>query len=76
MKNASTNRRDFLRKGLLAAAAVTAAPLATEAAPAGETVKMLTPDGKLVTVSKAALDRAPKKKVNNREILEWRQGPE
>lgn len=74
MKDKPTNRRDFLKKGLLAAAAVTA-PLAASAEPVGETVKMLTPDGKLVVVSKAVLDRAPKKKVSNQEILEWRQGP-
>lgn len=72
MKAKSTNRRDFLKKGLLAAAAATAAPLAGEASPSGETVKMLTPDGKLVEVSKAALSKAPKKKVNAKEILEWR----
>jgi hypothetical protein len=71
MKAKTTNRRDFLLKGLFAAAA-TAAPLATKAGGSGETVKMLTPDGKLVEVDKAVLDQAKKKKVSNREILEWR----
>lgn len=74
MNEKATNRRNFLKKSLLAAAAVTAAPLAAQATPTatGETVKMLTPDGKLVEVSKAALSKAPKKKVNSKEILEWR----
>jgi len=72
----STNRRDFLKKGFLAAAAATAVPLAAKAEEPGETVKMLTPDGKLVEVNKSVLARAPKKKVSNKEILEWRQGPE
>lgn len=68
----STNRRDFLKKSLLAAAAVSATPLAAKASGSGETVKMLTPDGKLVEVDKAILAKATKKKVTNREILEWR----
>ncbi|MBL7851104.1 MAG: twin-arginine translocation signal domain-containing protein [Cyclobacteriaceae bacterium] len=76
MKDQPTNRRDFLKKGLLAAAAATGAPLAAQASTSGETVKMLTPDGKLVEVDKAVLAKAPKKKVTNREILEWRKGPE
>lgn len=67
-----TNRRDFLKKGLIAAAAATAVPLAANAEDSGETVKMLTPDGKLVEVNKAVLAKANKKKVTNREILEWR----
>jgi cobalamin biosynthesis protein CbiD len=72
MKKQATSRRDFLRKGLLAAAAATAAPLAAQAEDSGETVKMLTPDGKLVEVNKAVLDKAKKKKVTNQEILAWR----
>jgi hypothetical protein len=76
MKTNATNRRDFLKKGLLAAAAVTGAPLAAQASSSGETVKMLTPDGKLVEVDKAVLAKATKKKVTNKEILEWRKGPE
>ncbi len=72
MKKQATSRRDFLRKGLLAAAAVTAVPLAAQAEDSGETVKMLTPDGKLVEVKKAVLEKAKKKKVTNQEILAWR----
>ena len=72
MKETSSSRRDFLRKSLLAAAAATAAPLAAGTAPKGETVKMLTPDGNLVEVSKAALANAPKKKAKSKDILEWR----
>lgn len=74
MKEQTTNRRDFLRKGLLAAAATTA-PLVMKADAAQETVKMLTPDGKLVEVDKAVLAKASKKKVSNKEILEWRKQP-
>lgn len=72
MKAKTTNRRDFLLKGLLAAAA-SAAPLATSAKGTEETVKMLTPDGRLVVVDKAVLEKVKKKKVSNREILEWRE---
>lgn len=76
MKEKSTSRRDFIRKGLLAAAVATAGPLSTKASPSGETVKMLTPDGKLVEVDKAVLAKASKKKVNNKEILDWRSHKE
>lgn len=76
MKDQSSSRRDFLKKGLLAAAAITATPLATSAAGSGETMKMLTPNGKLVQVDKSVIAKAAKKKVSNKEILEWRKGPE
>ncbi len=72
MNEKTNSRRDFLKKGFLAAAAATAAPLAAKAAPR-EKVKMLTPDGKLVEVDKAVLDKASKKKVSNKEILDWRE---
>lgn len=71
MKEQSSSRRNFLKKGLLAAAAVTAAPLAAQAGE-GEKVKMLTPDGKLVEVDKSVVAKAAKKKVTNQEILDWR----
>ena len=39
-----------------------------------EMIKMLTADGKLVMVDKAALDSAVgKKKTTNKEIMEWRK---
>ena len=40
-----------------------------------EMVKMLTPDGKLVLVEKSVVEKAPKKKVNNKEILDWMENP-
>ena len=40
-----------------------------------EKVKMLTADGKLVEIDKAALDAASKQKVNNKEILQWMKNP-
>jgi hypothetical protein len=40
-----------------------------------EKVKMLTADGKLVEIDKAALDAARKQKVNNKEILKWMKNP-
>ena len=70
-KSNTTNRRDFLKKGLLAAAA-SAAPMMAHSEQPKETVKMLTPDGKLVEVDKAVLTNARKKTVTNQEILEWR----
>ena len=72
MKEKTTSRRDFLRKGLLAAAVASAVPITTQATPSGETVKMLTPDGKLVEVNKSVVAAAAKKKANNTDILEWR----
>ena len=42
----------------------------------GEMVKMLTPDGKLVEVSKAILEAASqKKKSSNKEIYDWMKNP-
>jgi hypothetical protein len=41
-----------------------------------ELVKMLTPDGKLVTVPKSVLTKAEnRKKVNNQDILNWMNNP-
>jgi cobalamin biosynthesis protein CbiD len=72
MNEKPNSRRDFLRKGILAAAVATAAPLVAKAEPVGEKVKMLTPDGKLVEVDKSVLAKASKKRVSNKEILDWR----
>ena len=45
-------------------------------AAAPEMVKMLTPDGKLVSVDKAMLDKAMKnKKASNQEIFDWMKNP-
>ncbi|MFN8242681.1 MAG: hypothetical protein U0X40_01395 [Ferruginibacter sp.] len=41
-----------------------------------EMVKMLTPDGKLVTISKAVLEAASKKKkASNQDIYNWMDNP-
>lgn len=68
------SRRKFLSLGLLGGAALFApdahaqGPLAEE----GETVKMLTPDGKLVEVSKNVLAKAENRnKASNQDILKW-----
>ncbi len=42
----------------------------------GETVKMLTPDGKLVEVPKDILQKALQgKKASNKEIFDWMKNP-
>jgi hypothetical protein len=43
--------------------------------PKREKVKMLTADGKLVEIDKAAFDAASKQKVHNKEILQWMNNP-
>ena len=44
--------------------------------PAAEKVKMLTPDGKLVEVDKAMLDKARQGlKASNADILQWMDQP-
>jgi hypothetical protein len=41
-----------------------------------ETIKMLTPDGKLVEVDKAVFEEAArKKKASNKEIYNWMKNP-
>lgn len=41
-----------------------------------ETVKMLSPDGKLVEVNKALLEKlSTGKKATNKEVYEWMQNP-
>ena len=42
----------------------------------GDMVKMLTPDGKLVEVSKAVLEAASqKKRSSNKDIYDWMKNP-
>lgn len=61
-----TSRRDFLSLFSLTDKK-TAKP---------EMVKMLTPDGKLVEVEKAVLDKMTKnKKATNQEIFDWMKNP-
>ncbi|MFN8250330.1 MAG: hypothetical protein U0V75_00515 [Ferruginibacter sp.] len=42
---------------------------------AGEKVKMLTPDGKLVEVDKSVFEKAEKQKADNKMILDWMKNP-
>ncbi|MBL0307411.1 MAG: hypothetical protein IPQ25_15680 [Chitinophagaceae bacterium] len=65
-KPADKSRRDFLSMFI---------PADKKAATA-ETVKMLTPDGKLVEISKAVLEEVSKKqKATNKEIYNWMNNP-
>ena len=71
-------RRKFLAMGLLGGAGAITQPVqAMVGDPLGEeTVKMLTPDGKLVEVPKSAITRADApKKAANHEILDWVKPP-
>jgi hypothetical protein len=67
------SRRKFLSLGLLAGTGlVTGTAKADVPTESGETVKMLTPDGKLVEVDKRLLKSAGKRqKVSNKDILDW-----
>jgi hypothetical protein len=41
-----------------------------------EQVKMLTPDGKLVTINKSVLDKVSNgKKASNKEVYDWMNNP-
>jgi hypothetical protein len=75
-KKKDNTRRKFLGIGLAVGASLvtdTAVAQVIKEATKGEPVKMLTPDGKLVEVDPDVLARAIRKKVNNKEILEWSQ---
>jgi hypothetical protein len=71
--NSNSNRRKFLTLGLLGGAGLisqkASAMLPKEEE---EKVSMLTPDGKLVEVSKRVLDQIEdRKKAANQDILDW-----
>jgi hypothetical protein len=73
-KKNDLSRRKFLSFGLMAGAWPAAAGKAEaqNLSESGETVKMLTTDGKLVEVDKAALDKAgQRKRASKKDILEW-----
>ncbi|MCB0616337.1 MAG: hypothetical protein KDC75_23620 [Phaeodactylibacter sp.] len=76
-KQKKTSRRSFFRKGILAGVGamlgITSVNAATNEEEEEETVKMLTPDGKLVEVPKKALPQKSGKVVSNRELFEWRE---
>jgi len=71
--NKNHSRRKFLSLGLLAGAGLIASDAA--AAPANksdETVKMLTPDGKLVEVDKAVIAKSSsKKQASKKDVMKW-----
>lgn len=77
MKKTSTsisNRRKFLSLGLLGGAGLLSqtASAMLPIQPEEEKVSMLTPDGKLVEVSKRVLDQIEdRKKAANADILDW-----
>jgi hypothetical protein len=65
-KQGTSSRRDFL----------SLFSLADKKKPAAEMVKMLTPDGKLVEVEKALLEKTTgKQKASNQEIYNWMKNP-
>jgi hypothetical protein len=71
-KNTPT-RRKFLSFGLLAGAGLMTSKVTAQIPiESGEKVKMLTQDGKLVEVDKAALpSSSDPKKATNKEVLTW-----
>jgi hypothetical protein len=75
-KKKNSTRRKFLGIGLAVGASLvteTAVAQVIKDATKGEPVKMLTADGRLVEVDPDVLASASRKKVNNKEILEWSQ---
>jgi hypothetical protein len=69
----STSRRKFLSLGLLTGAGMVTGKLNAQAAiESGETVKMLTQDGKVVEVDKAMLPGADQhKQASKKDVLHW-----
>jgi len=68
----SKNRRQFIKDAIKAMAVTSiVVPTLAKANNNEKTVKMLTPDGKLVEVNESALKKATKKKVSNKEIMNW-----
>ncbi len=72
-KKDKSSRRKFLALGLLGTAGLVAGDAAAQTPEdAGDTVKMLTPDGQLVEVSKSFLEKSTaRSKAKNEEILNW-----
>jgi len=63
------SRRAFLSFSILAGAGLVAGKASAQPAESGETIKMLTKDGKLVEVDKALL--SGKRKATKKDILSW-----
>jgi len=72
-KEAGTRRR-FLTLGLLGGAGLVTQPAQAmiPGAPEEDTVKMLTPDGRLVEVPKSAITAGnEKRKAGHQDLLDW-----
>ncbi|MEP6795916.1 MAG: hypothetical protein ABJB16_16430 [Saprospiraceae bacterium] len=71
--NNNPSRRKFLSLGLLAGAGlITTSASAQSLSESGETVKMLTQDGKLVEVDKALIVKSSsKKQASKKDVLGW-----
>ena len=71
------SRRNFLSMGLLGGAGLLtskAEAMIPSTDDDQETVQMLTPDGKLVEVSKRILEQSTdRQKASNKDILDWSQ---
>lgn len=66
------NRRRFIGDAIKAlAVSVIALPTMATAKEKGKTVKMLTPEGKLVEVEESVLKKVDKKKAGNKDIMNW-----
>lgn len=72
------SRRKFLTLGLLSGAGAFAGNASAQSAPgSGQTMKMLTRDGRVVEVDKAFLPPAGQnKQATKKDIMKWIQKPE
>ena len=72
--NRTTNRRKFVLTSVLAmiSSGLMGRSRTTKASSGEQSVKLLTDDGRLVEVPKAAIQKSKlRKKVSNKEILAW-----
>jgi len=76
-KQKGNSRRRFLFLSLLTGLGLAIGKTGAKAAPPkeeGDTVKMLTPDGRLVEVPKSSIEAAKSRnKASNKDILSWRK---
>ena len=73
LKNEYHSRRKFISLGLLAGAGMVAGDASAQSpTESGETLKMLTRDGKLVEIDRSLLPSSLKKKyATTRDVLGW-----